>query len=101
MNYINTVELRGKIGSIKEFPINNDKIYNFSLCTLLTYSDGSSNVVNTTWHSIKVLSKNVTGELKIGKTAHVKGTLENVRYVDSEGLERVYTNINADKVEVE
>ena len=101
MTYINTVELRGVIGTVQKTPINQDSIYNFSLCTNLTYSDGSSSVINTTWHAVKALDKNIIGEIAPGKIAHVKGMLENARYVDSGGSERVYTKINASSVEIE
>ena len=92
MDYINKVELQGVIGRVKY----TSQFIDFSLCT----SDVNGSLIETTWHHVKALSKNVKGFSEIGRFAHVIGKIKISKYCDNEGKECYDFYIYADNVEI-
>lgn len=97
--FINNVELQGIVGFCKETKVNDQYVYNISLCTETSHSGKDGYVINTTWHQVRYWSNESLGELK-GKWIHVKGYLNVQRYVASDGSDKSFHFINAKDLEI-
>ena len=96
MDYINKVELQGIIGRVKDTP----PFIDFSLCTSEIYNTANASLIETIWHSVKVLSENVKGFPENGRFAHVIGRSKTSKYCDIEGKEHYEFYIYANNVEI-
>ena len=81
---INKVELQGFIGRVKETQVNDVYVYDLSVATNLSYG----NVIELTWHSVKVWSNEKLSWLEKGKGIHVDGRIRTNSYVDKDGNDR-------------
>ena len=103
---INKVELRGNVGQeprIRE--VGESLVANFSLATNERFKDRLGNLKEeTTWHN--VVAWNGKGmpdltKLKKGMNVSVFGRIRNNKYTNSEGEEKSYVDILANRVVVE
>ena len=97
--FINNVELQGVVGVCKETKVNDQYVYNISLCTEAGYSGKDGYVISTTWHQVRYWSNESLGELK-GKWIHIKGYLNVQKYVGSDGSDKTFHYVNAKDLEV-
>lgn len=99
MEYINKVQLRGKVGNTKVYvyPSNGVKSCRFSVVTERQYVDKSGmQVVETTWHNCTVFGKSDLPDVETitkGSTIELSGRLRTSRYTTDEGEERTYYDI--------
>lgn len=103
MEYINKVELRGIVGTVRKSDIGEHTLTKMSVCTNHVYLNSSgSTVVESTWHYVTAwnLNKEVIEHLDAGSKVHIKGRLTNNRYTTSDGEERTTISIIAHLVEV-
>lgn len=91
MIQINKVELQGYIGNVRENKINNSYAYDFSVATNMFFGD----VMETTWHTIKMWSNTQRTDLEKGKAVHVNGYLRSSSYIDNNGNDRKLYYIQA------
>lgn len=107
MNGINQVHLLGRCGQDPDIRIvgaNNAMKASFSLCTGGKYQtrDGKE-VDDSAWHNI-VAWRNLAGladsYIRKGSLLFIIGHLTYRRYTDSNGIERLITEIVADKIEL-
>ena len=99
MEYLNKVQLRGKVGnSLCKTYGSEGKMYNrFSVCTERIYNDREGNqVVEVMWHNCMVFSRNELPEVDTstkGCSIELTGRLRNTKYTDQSGAERVITEV--------
>lgn len=102
MEQLNKVELRGVIGNIRVQNIGNTEMARFSVATDYGYNDRNGNaVIETTWHQVTALKNDRMcdfSELQRGSKVRVLGRLRNIRFTDSNGVERTVTEIIANEV---
>jgi len=103
MEQINKVEILGRIGNVRAIPMieNGPKVYKFSVATEYLYKSKDGQVIiDCTWHSVSA-TEDYADEyawLEKGKGIHLWGRLRNIRYTDANGIERVISEIVANKV---
>lgn len=102
-NTINRVELQGRIGTVRIYPVGDGLAAAFSLQTDHIYSgkDGQT-ICETTWHNVSVLPspEASTERLVRGVLVHVEGRLRASRYTAADGTERVFTEVVATSLKV-
>lgn len=101
--YINRVELQGRVGTVRITPVHDTIVANFSVMTEHMYETSEGHkVVEATWMTIVAFkSKKVClDSLTRGSSVHLTGRLRNNKYIDSSGCERVFTEVIVDSLEV-
>lgn len=104
MEYINRIELQGRVGTARIGEVNGSKVANFSLATEHLYKSRESGAVaETTWHYVVAWNGPGMPEIeKITKGApvHVTGRLRLNRYTGADGSEKQIYEIMAQKVRI-
>ena len=105
MDFINRIELRGRVGSISIRKAGETRCARVKLATDYYYKgrDGGA-VVDTTWHNL-VIWDSRTGaridEIKSGDCLHIYGRLRTDKYTTDEGEEKYSTEIVVAKAALE
>lgn len=104
MEQLNSVTLRGIVGSVRVQNIQDRKVANFTVATNYAFKgrDGEA-VIETTWHNVTAWSGAKTADLaklEKGQCVEVQGRLRNQRYTSSDGSERSSVDILAWEVKV-
>lgn len=102
-NYINSVELQGRVGTVRIMPVGDCLAANFSLMTEHGYrtSEGAA-VIEATWMNISAFERNgisLEGLTK-GVMVNVQGRLRTNRYTSMDGVERIFTEVVASNLRV-
>ena len=100
---INKAELKGRIGTVRVCSVNDKLVANFSLATERHYTDkNNNNVIEVSWHHVVVWEgKGINlGGLSRGVLVHVKGHLQNCKYTDAQGNEKVFTELVAKSLHI-
>lgn len=104
IEYINKVELQGRVGTVRTNEVNGSKVANFSMITEYLYKTRDGAAVNEgVWHNIVAWSsKEIQNIDKIekGVAVHVTGRLRTNRYTSSDGAEKLYYEVMASKVTI-
>lgn len=100
MEYINKVELQGRVGAVRMQVISGTSVVNLSLATEVVADHGKHKVVETTWHYVVVWqSRSLPAEklasVEKGDIVHVVGRLRQNHYTDSSGNDKVFTEVLA------
>ena len=97
MEYLNKVQLVGRVGYSKSQAIGSSVCTRFSLATNYTYKDKDGNpVIETTWHNCVSFDKNDIF-IKKGDTARVEGRIKANKYIDSDGKDKISYEIIVSK----
>lgn len=102
MEYLNKIELRGRVGTVRTNEYNGSKVANFSLVAEHLYKtrDGAA-VSETTWFNVVAWSSKDMPDLDRivkGVPVYVSGRMRLARYTTAEGTEKQYYEILAGKV---
>lgn len=104
MENLNRVELIGRVGTANVKEVGDSRVCNFSVATDATYTRrNGETVIETTWHNVTAWEGNVIQNLdpiSKGACVHVVGRLRAHRYSGSDGSERIFYYVLAEKVEV-
>ena len=104
MDFINKIELLGKVGTVRSNIVNDSKVVNFSLVTDYMYKTRDGNPVSeATWFNIVAWeNKEIWDMDKIekGATVHVLGRVRSNRFVGSDGTEKQVYEVMANKLRV-
>lgn len=104
MQYINKIELQGKVGSVRISHIGTQKTITFSLETASVGKTKAGDILETTWHNC--CAWETTGidpeifNAQKGRWIHLEGRIRNSRYINSSGVESVFSEIIAHKIKV-
>ena len=103
MEHLNRIQIRGTVGAIRLSNIGGRAVANFSVCTehFTKLPDGA--VINeTTWHQVvcwqSESSFNLIG-LYRGQNVYVEGRVRHMKYTNTVGEEKVFSEIIASKLE--
>ena len=101
--YINRVELHGRVGTVRISSVHDTIVANFSVMTEYVYetSDGNK-VVEACWTCVAAFEGGAVNiqSLTRGSIVHLTGRLRTNRYIDASGCEKVFTEVLADSLEV-
>lgn len=93
-NYINSVELQGRVGTVRISSCTDTLVANFSIQTehIITLKDGAK-VCEVTWIPVTAFEggKVNTHGLTRGALVHLTGRLRTNRYTAVDGSERTFT----------
>ena len=104
MEYINKIELQGKVGTVRTNAVNGSKVINFSLVTDYLYKTREGNPMSeATWFNIVAWEgKEITDIENIAKGAvvNVHGRMRSNKFVGSDGAEKQLYEVLAHRVHV-
>ena len=104
MEYINKIELRGRVGRCEIQNFGSSRLCRFSLATEYGYrARNGERVIDTNWFNISAWDAKGTIDfvkMKIGCIVSVIGRIRTYRYADSEGVERNGWDVQAYKVSI-
>ena len=104
MEHLNSVILRGIIENARIQNIGDTQMTRFSVATKHAYKSRLGEaVIETTWHQVTAFKSDNMPDftaLVKGACVEVRGRLRNNRYTDSNGVERIITEIVASQVSV-
>lgn len=97
MEYINKIELQGRVGSIRARVINDTPMQYFSLATEYMSQQNDMTTCEITWHNVVAWDK---AEVRKGDKVRVLGRMRQCNYVGSDGKNIIYYEVLASEVEV-
>lgn len=100
MDFINKVEIKGIVGSVKQSLVGHYMAVRFSVCTNHIYSKDSEGIIETTWFPCYAVDIKNMEKVEKGKLVHVTGRLKSTRYVNNEGMEQTIYEIICQTIEV-
>lgn len=106
MDYINQVEIKGRVSTIRLTPFADTVKATMSVCTQEHFfsKEPKFNLVQTSWHQItawpcKEISRKTLESLKSGDTIHLQGKLKSVPYHDdNDDRDKTFIEILATKI---
>lgn len=101
MEYLNKVELRGRVTNIRTERYGDSSMTRMCVATNYVYKDGQGVAVIETQHH-NVVAWNIKGVDEIGKgtAVRVEGRLRYQTYTGVDGVERTGVDVYASKVEI-
>ena len=103
---INRIELRGNVGTAPRImEVGENKVIRFSIATNEVFKDRSGVIrEETTWHNI--VAWNGKGmpdfnDIKKGVCVNVMGRVRNVKYTNSEGEDKYFNEVLANRLHIE
>ena len=104
MDHINRIEIQGRVGIVRTNIVNDTMVANFSVATDFLYKGRDGAGVNeTTWHNVVAwASRDMPDLRKItkGTPIHVVGRMRSQKSTSSDGVERCFYEIMAQKVQI-
>lgn len=98
MDYINKIELQGRVGSVRTNQVQGMTVQCFSLLTeYMNKLKDNSYVCESTWHQVVAWDKT---QVEKGDTVKVVGRLRQQKYTAADGTERVYYEVIASELKV-
>ena len=101
--YINRVELQGRVGTVRISPEHDTIVANFSVMTEHPYDSSEGHkIMETTWTCVAAFEgEDVnTQSLTRGSIVHLVGRLRTNKYIDASGCEKVFTEVVASSLKV-
>lgn len=101
--YINCVELQGRVGTVRITPIHDNIVANFSVMTEHPYDTSEGHkIVEATWTCVAAFEGDDvnTQSLTRGSIVHLVGRLRTNKYIDASGSEKVFTEVVASSLKV-
>lgn len=101
MNFINRIELQGRVGNVRINSVGETAVANFTMVTEHLYKtrDGAANEV--TWIYVVAWQGKDMPDLELinkGASIYVVGRLRTARYISSEGVEKTVFEVIASKI---
>ena len=102
MEYLNRIELKGRIGTIRINDVNEAKVAHFSVITEHLYKTREGNVVSEdTWFNVTAWNSREMPDfdkLSKGMPIYVSGRMRTSRYTSADGTEKLYYEILANRI---
>lgn len=98
--YINQIELAGRVGHIVKKVVGGTEYARFSLYTMQVYNSGGCRTVETFWHDCHTFASDGIDLTKIEKGGwiHLIGRLEYRQYVDNNNIKKQLSEIIVTKI---
>ena len=104
MDYINRIELQGRVGTVRTNVVGESMVANFSMVTEYLYKTRDGGAANeTTWHHVVAWDGRDMPDLNMiakGTPVHVTGRLRAARYTSADGTEKQFNEIIAHKIRI-
>jgi single-strand DNA-binding protein len=104
MDYINKIELQGKVGTVRSNVVNGSRVVNFSLVTDYLYKTREGNPVSeATWINIVAWEgkDNLNMEqIAKGATVNVQGRIRSTKFEGADGNEKQLYEVFANRLRV-
>ena len=104
MEYINTIEIQGRVGIVRTNIVNDTMVANFSVATDFLYKGRDGARVNeTTWHNVVAWASREMPDLRRitkGTPVHVVGRMRSQKSTSTDGTEKYFYEIMAQKVQI-
>jgi single-strand DNA-binding protein len=102
MEYINRIELQGRVGTVRTNTVNGSMVANFSIATENLYKNREgSGVSETTWHNVVAWSSKDMPDLSgitVGMPLHVIGRMRTTKYTAADGTDKYFYEVLAQKI---
>ena len=102
MEYINTIEIQGRVGIVRTNIVNDTMVANFSVATDFFYKGRDGAGVNeTTWHNVVAWSGKDMPDLSkitVGMPIYVTGRMRTSKFTGADGNDRYYYEVLANRV---
>ncbi len=103
MEYLNRIDIVGRVGTIRHAEVNGSKVTNFSIVSEYLYKTREGNAASeTTWFNITAWHNrdmNDFDRMTKGMPVHVTGRIRSSKYTTAEGVEKQFYEVMANKVE--
>ena len=104
MEHINRIEIQGRVGTVRTNTVNDTMVANFSVATDYLYkSKDGAGVSETTWHNVVAWANKDMPDLRRiakGTPVYVSGRMRSSKYTTSEGVEKNFNEILANKLRI-
>lgn len=104
MEYLNKIEIRGQVGSVRRKEHNGRTVASISVATTRVYrNSGGDPVMDTTWHIVNAWEGRGIDDLSAlekGMKVYVLGRVTNRTYVVNDGTDRTVTEIQAQQLNI-
>mgnify|MGYP002519218858 CR=1 FL=1 len=105
MEHINKIVIQGTVGTVRLQELCTSKVANFSVATTMVFSNTrDGNVISEiTWHNVVAWSGKDMPDLKRitkGTPVHVIGRMRSQKHTSSDGVEKYFYEIMAQKLEI-
>lgn len=90
MEYLNNIELRGRVGRISTQRVNRKDLYLFSVLVEHTYMNGGTPCTDAQWFAVRTFGDETPAAtlLKKGDFVQVDGRIRNFPYTNEYGITR-------------
>lgn len=105
MEYINRIEIRGKVGKVDITTVGRFRCSRMSVMTNYLFRDlAENNLIDTTWFSVSAWDDNPqvkdAFEAREGDVIHIIGRVSIKRYIAPDGSERTVVEVIAQSVKI-
>ena len=102
MEYINKIELQGRVGTLRTNTVNGTMVANFSLATEALYKNREGGGVSeTTWHNVVAWSgKDIPDltKISVGTALYVCGRMRATKYTAADGSDKFFYEVMANRL---
>lgn len=104
MDYINRIELQGRVGTVRTNVVGEAMVAHFSMVTEYLYKTRDGGAANeVTWHNVTAWESREMPDLRSltkGMAVHVIGRQRTTKYTATDGTERQMNEIAAQKIRI-
>lgn len=104
MDYINRIELQGRVGTVRTNVVGETMVANFSLVTEYLYKTRDGGAANdVTWHNVTAWESREMPDLRQiakGMAIHVIGRVRATKYTSADGTEKHINEVAAQKIRI-
>jgi len=104
MEYLNKIEIRGQVGTVRIQKHNGRSVANLSIATTRVYrNSGGEPVMDTTWHNVNAWEGPNIDDLSVidkGMKVYVVGRMSNRTYTGADGVDRFVTEVQATQLHI-
>lgn len=104
MEYINKVEIQGRVGNIRTNNVNGSAVANLTIATEHLYKNRDGVATSeTTWHNVVAWSNSQMPDfqkISKGSALYISGRLRLNKYSNEDGVEKQFTEILAKEIKL-
>lgn len=104
MDYINRIELQGRVGTVRTNVVGDNMVANFSLVTEYLHKTRDGGAANeTTWHYVVAWDGRDMPDLNLitkGTAVNITGRVRASRYTSAEGTEKQFNEVVAHRIRI-
>lgn len=95
MNHLCKIELVGRVGTVNEQIVSNERLVRFSVAVDTVYRGGAGSTVQTTWFNCTYWG-NI--EVLKGEEVHLEGRMLGHDYIDKDGRARQFYDVKVNRI---